>query len=320
MRLLCMVIGLFAALAQAQTNYPTRAVKVIVPQPAGGGYDKLARVMGEFLQEHWGQPVVVENRPGANGIIGTDMTAKAPPDGYTIMLGGIGPHGVNPALYKTLPYDAIKDFAPIVLVSSSPNLLAVQPESGVRTVQELIAVMKTRQDRPLTYASSGNGSSTHLAAEMFAGLTGVKLVHVPYKGSAPMVTALLGKQVDISFVNVLDLLPHVKAGMVRALATGGTRRILALPDVPTIAEAGVPGGETSAWFGFYAPARTPREIVAKLNLDINKAIDSPRVRSNVARNGDVEMFGGSPEVLADFTRAEIAKWTKVIRDGNISQE
>ena len=320
MRLVLFLLAFLATLAQAQTGYPSRPVRMIVPQPAGGGYDKIARVIGEFLQEHWSQSVVVDNRPGANGIIGTEAAAKATPDGYTIMLGGIGPHGINPALYKSLPYDAIKDFAPIVLVASSPNLLAVQHELGVRTVQALIALMKTRKDRPLTYASSGNGSSTHLAAEMFASLAGVQLVHIPYKGSAPMVTALIGKQVDLSFVNVLDLLPHVKAGTVRALATGGAKRIQALPEVPTVAEAGIPGAETSAWFGFYAPARTPREIVAKLNADINKAIEAPRVRNNVARNGDIELFGGTPDEFAQFTRAEIAKWSKVVRDGNISQE
>ena len=311
---------LLATGAPAQNIYPTRPVKVIVPQPAGGGYDKLARVVGEFLQEHWGQSVIVENRPGANGIIGTEIAAKAVADGYTIMLGGIGPHGINPALYKTLPYDAVRDFAPIVLVASSPNLLAVQPDAGIRTLQELIALMRARQDRPLTYASSGNGSSTHLAAELLANRTGTKLIHIPYKGSAPMVTALIGKQVDMSFVTVIDLLAHVKAGTVRAIVTGGSKRIQALPDLPTIAEAGLAGAETSAWFAFYAPVRTPREIVAKLNADMNKAIDAPRVRNNVARNGDIELFGGTAETLAEFTRTEIAKWTKVIREGNIAQE
>jgi len=318
--LLCLALALLPVAVHAQTGYPAKVVRIIVPQPAGGGYDKIARSIGESLQEQWGQSVVVENRPGANGIIGTEATAKAAPDGYTFMLGGIGPHGINPALYKSLPYDAIRDFAPIALVSAAPNILAVRSDLGVQSVKDLVAMIKAGAAKPLTYASSGNGSSTHLAGEMLASLAGAKLVHVPYKGSAPMLTALVAKQVDVSFVNVIDIVGHAKAGSVRALATGGTTRSPALPDLPTIAEAGLPGGETSAWFAFYAPARTPAEIVAKLNADVNRAIGSPKVRDTLGRSGDMQLFGGTAEALAEFTRNEIAKWSKVIKEAGITQE
>ena len=255
----CVLASALSTLAHAQSGaYPARGVKIIVPQPAGGGYDKIARVFGEYLQELWGQSVIVENRAGANGIIGTEAAAKSPPDGYTIMLGGIGPHGINPALYRSLPYDAIRDFAPIVMVASSPNLLAVQPEAGVQSVQDLVALMKSRGDKPLTYASSGNGSSTHLAAEMFASLTGVKLIHVPYKGSAPARTDLLAGHIQMMFESMIGVLPFVTSGKLRALAVSGAKRSPAAPDIPTMAEAGVPGYDASGWVGVLAPAGTAR--------------------------------------------------------------
>ena len=314
--LLILIATLLAGVAHGQTSFPVKPVRFIVPQPAGGGYDTITRVIVARVQEYWGQTIVVDNRPGGNAIIGTDLVAKAAPDGYTMMMGGIGPHGINPALFPKLPYDPVRDFTPIVYVGAAPNLLVVMPTLPVRTAQELAELLKRPQARAMSYGSNGNGSSTHLAAETFLHLIGAKAVHIPYKGSAPMVTALLGNQVEVAFMNINDILVHVKAGTVRALATAATQRAPLLPDVPTISEAGFPGAESLAWFGVFAPAGTPREIVLKANADLNRAMKEPEVRTRLGHNG-MELAGGTPEQFGEFVRAEIAKWTRVVREGNI---
>lgn len=317
MRALAMIfLALLPALVQAQGAYPVKQVRIVVPQPAGGGYDTITRVVATKLQDYWGQPVLVENRAGGNAIIGTDHVAKSSPDGYTLIMGGIGPHAINPALFPKLPYDAVRDFVPVVSVSAAPNLLVVTPAVAATTARELADLLKRAQAQPTGYGSNGVGSSTHLAAEMFLQMVGAKGVHVPYKGSAPMVTALLGNQVEVAFMNIIDILVHVNAGKVRALATAAPRRSPLLPNIPTIGEAGFPGAESSAWFGIFAPAGTPHEIVMKVNGDVNRVIQDPDVRARLSQNG-MELFGGTPEQFGEFMRAEIAKWTRVVREGNV---
>ncbi len=311
-----LALALMPNMTHAQIAYPAKQVRIIVPQPAGGGYDTITRVFAAKLQDYWGHTVLVENRAGGNAIIGTDHVAKSAPDGYTLIMGGIGPHAINPALFPKLPYDAVRDFIPIVSVSAAPNLLVVTPSITANSAKDLAALLKRAQPQPMSYGSNGVGSSTHLAAEMLLQMIGAKGVHVPYKGSAPMVTALLGNQVEVAFMNIIDILVHVNAGRVRALATAATRRSPLLPDVPTIAEAGFPGAESSAGFGLFAPAGTPQDIVTKVNGDVNRAIQEPEVRARLSQNG-MELFGGTPEQFGEFQRAEIAKWTRVVKEGNV---
>jgi tripartite-type tricarboxylate transporter receptor subunit TctC len=250
--LVCLLSWSFSAVAQ---TWPSKPVHVIVPYPAGGFYDLIARLLGAKMQEEFGQPFVVENRTGAGGIVGTDYVARAAPDGYTIMVGGVGPHGINPGLYPKLSYDAVRDFAPIVHVVTAPNVLVVHPSVPANNVQELIALAKAKPGS-LNYASNGVGTSPHLAAELFATSLGIKLVHIPYKGSSPAVAAMLGGQTHLAFNNAGDILQHVRAGKLRALAVTGARRLPALPDLPTMQEVGVPEYEAVAWWGtLRRPAR-----------------------------------------------------------------
>jgi tripartite-type tricarboxylate transporter receptor subunit TctC len=236
-----------------------------------------------------------------------------------MMMGGIGPHAINPALFPKLPYHAVRDFAPVIAVATAPNLLVANPALPARTVQDLVRLLKESQARPMNFGSNGTGSSTHLACEMFTSMAGVKATHIPYKGSAPMVTALLGNHVDIAFMSIVDILPHIKAGKIRALATAAVRRAEALPQVPTIAEAGMPGAESAAWFGVLVPAGTPREIVLKLNGDINRAMETPDLRKQLSHNG-TELLGGTPEQFGEFIRAEIEKWTRVVKEAGVKPD
>ena len=299
-----------AATAQAQT-YPSKPIRMIVPFPPGGTTDILARAIGAELTKAWGQPVVIENRPGAGGNIGSEAVAKSPGDGYTLLMGTVGTHGINPSLYKKMPYDAVKDFAPVTLVALVPNILVVHPSVPAKSVVELIALAK-KQPGKLTYASSGNGTSIHLSGALFESLTGVQMVHVPYKGSAPAVTDLLGGQVNMMFDNMPSALPHVKAGKLRPLGVTSAKRSPAVPDVPTIAEAGVKGYEASSWFGVLAPARTPKDIVAKLNAGIAKSLGTPEMKEKLSSQG-AEPVGNTPEQFGAFIRAEIDKWAKVVK-------
>ncbi len=299
-----------AALAQA---YPSRPIKVVVPYPAGGYYDVMARVVGQKMTESLGQPVVIDNRAGANAILGTEFTAKSPPDGYTIMTGGIGPHGINPSLYAKLPYDAERDFAPIILVATQPNVLVVHPSVAATSVRELVALARSKPGR-VNFASAGAGSSQHLCAEMFASASGIQMNHVPFKGGPPAITALLGGQVDLFFGTASDVLNHIRSGKLRALGVTSARRIPALPDLPTMTEAGVPGYEATAWFAYFAPVGVPPEIIARLNAEIGKALGVPEVRERLTAQGTAEIVGGTPEHLAAFMRSELLKWSRVVKE------
>lgn len=306
----CLAGSAFGVLAQ---SYPTKAVRFVVPYPAGGYYDLLARVIGAKLAENWSQPVVVENRVGANGMVGTDFVAKSPPDGYTILMGGIGPFGISPSLYAKMAYDPVRDFAPVIHVSSAPNVLVVHPSVDARSVKELIALARSDPGK-LTFASAGSGSSQHLSAEMFNAMVGARMTHIPYKGSAPAVTATLGAQVSVLFGTMADVVAHIRADKLRALAVTSARRIPSLPDVPTMSEAGVPGFEATAWFGVFTPAAVPHDIVTKLNQDIGRILQLPDVLERISQQGSAEIVGGSPEQYGAFVRAEIAKWAKVVRE------
>jgi tripartite-type tricarboxylate transporter receptor subunit TctC len=292
--------------------WPSKPIRVIVPYPAGGFYDTVARLIGVKMADDFGQPVLVENRVGAGGIVGTDHVAKSPPDGYTIMVGGIGPHGINPGLYPKLPYDPVRDFEPIVHVVNAANILVVHPSVPAPSLRELVALARAKPGG-LNYASNGSGTSPHLAAEMFASAMDIKLTHIPYKGSAPATTAMLGGQTHMAFNNAGDVLQHIRAGKLRALAVTGAKRLPALPEIPTMQESGVPGYEAVAWWAYYAPAGTPRDIVNRLNGQINKAIQLPDVRDRLSVQGSAEIVGGSPEQLAAFMKGEIAKWSRVIK-------
>jgi tripartite-type tricarboxylate transporter receptor subunit TctC len=232
-------------------------------------------------------------------------------------MGGIGPHGINPAISAKLPYDPIKDFAPLALVASAPNMIIVRNGLPVKTLPELIALLKASQGRPLTYGSNGNATSTHLAAEMFRGIVGADMLHVPYKGSALVAAALAAGEIDFAYISIIDILPLVQAGRVRALATGAPQRAAALPNVPTVGEGGAPGAESSAWFALFAPGGTAPEIVTRLNKEINEALNDPQVRRTLTQSGDMELHGGTPQQLEEHVRNEIARWKKVISEAKI---
>ena len=307
---LAAVLVAAAGCAGAQ-GYPSQPIKLIVPFTAGGTTDILARTIGQKLGESLRQPVIVDNRPGAGGNIGADLVAKAKPDGYTLVMGTIGTQSINASLYSKMPYDSAKDFAPITLVAIVPNVLVVNPTVPAKSVAELIALAKSKPGA-LNFASSSTGGSPHLSGEMFKQMAGVDIAHVPYKGSAPAITDLLGGQVQLMFDNLPSALPQVKAGKLRALAVTSARRSPAAPDLPTIAEAGVPGYEVDSWFGILAPAGTPREIVNKLNAEIVKILQMPDVKERLSEQGAVPV-GDTPEHFAEHIRKETVKWAKVVK-------
>jgi tripartite-type tricarboxylate transporter receptor subunit TctC len=292
-------------------DYPTKPVRMVVPFTPAGTTDILARIVSQKLSEAWGQQFVVENRPGAAGNLGSDMVAKAAPDGYTLLMGTVSSHGINPTLYNKMPYDAVKDFQPVTLVALVPNMLVVHPSVEAKNVQELIALAKKNPGK-LNVASSGSGTSIHLSAELFKTLTGVDMLHVPYKGSGPAVTDLVGGQVQLMFDNMPSSIEHVRAGKLRALGVTTAKRSPAMPDLPTIAEQGVAGYEATSWFGVMAPAGTPKPIVDKLSQQIAKDIKSSSGTKLLAEQG-AEPVGNTPEEFAAFITAEIAKWAKVIQ-------
>jgi len=304
----------FAAmpLLAAAQNYPARPVRLIVPFPAGGTTDILARAIAQKLSEGLGQQFVVDNRPGAGGNIGADFVAKAPPDGYTLLMGTVGTQAINTSLYAKMPYDAAKDFAPVVLVAGVPNVLVVNTALPVRTVADLVKLAKEKPGT-INFASSGNGTSIHLSGELFKVMTGVQMSHVPYKGSAPALVDLIGGQVQVMFDNLPSALPHVKSGKLRAVAVTSTKRAPALPDVPTIAESGVPGFEATSWFGILGPAGTPRDVVTKINAEANKALQSSEMKEKLLSQG-AEAAGGSPEQFGDYIKSETVKWAKVVKE------
>ncbi|MEO8675947.1 MAG: tripartite tricarboxylate transporter substrate binding protein [Casimicrobiaceae bacterium] len=305
------LLALAAIVASAQT-YPAKPIRLVVPFPPGGATDILARDVAQKLTEAWGQQVIVDNRPGAGGNIGSELVAKAAPDGYTLEMGTVGTHAINASLYAKMPYDHVKDFAPVILVAGVPNVLVVNPALPANSVAELIAYAKANPGK-LNFASSGNGTSIHLSGELFKFMAGVQMTHVPYKGSAPALQDLLGGQVQLMFDNLPPSLPQIKAGKLRALAVTSLTRAPALPDVPTMAEAGLPGFEASSWFGVLAPAGTPPAIVTKLNAEIAKWLATPEAKERLSKQG-ANAAGGTPEDFAKHIAAETAKWAKVVKD------
>jgi tripartite-type tricarboxylate transporter receptor subunit TctC len=309
-------MGIAPSDALAQAAYPSKPITIIVPFSAGGTTDILARVVGLHVGQTRGQPVIVDNRAGAGGNIGTQAVARASADGYTLLMGTVGTHAINQSLYKKLPFDPIKDFAPLSRVAMVPNLLVANPAQPYKNVKELIAYAKANPGK-VNFASSGSGTSIHLSGELFKQMTGIDMQHVPYKGSAPAVADLIGGQTAIMFDNMPSVMPHVKAGKLRALAVTTARRSPALPDVPTIAESGVPGYDTSSWFGLLAPAGTPADVVARLNAAIAKALADPDVKTKLAEQG-AEPHPEKPEQFAAFIASETAKWGKVVKESGAS--
>jgi tripartite-type tricarboxylate transporter receptor subunit TctC len=291
-------------------SFPAKPIRVLVGFPPGSAADITARTVGAKVANPLGQQMIVESRPGASSNIATEIVAKAPPDGYTLFLATIA-NTINATLYPKLPFDFVRDFTPVILTAATPNLLAVHPSVPVRSVAELVALAKKRPGR-LNYASSGAGSSPHLSAELFKSMTGINMTHIPYKGSPPAVADLVAGEVALMFSPTSTVLPHVQSGRLRALGISTLTRLASLPDLPTIAESGLPGYETITWFGFVAPAGTPAQIVARLNGEILKVLHSPDVRRQFATQG-IEVLGGTPEQFAAYIRDEITKWAKVIR-------
>jgi tripartite-type tricarboxylate transporter receptor subunit TctC len=308
--------ALFAFPALAQ-DYPSRPVRLVVPFAAGGPNDIIARLVGGRLSEALGQPIVVENRPGAGGNIGTDFVAKAPPDGYTLLSAGPGSLIINPLL-GSVPYDTARDFAPVSLMASAPNVLVVHPSVPAKSVKELIELARARP-RQLNYASGGPGSTPHLSGALFAVMAGIDIVHVPYKGTGPASADLLGGQVQMAFFGIPPLLPHIKSGKLRALAVTGMRRSPELPEVPTMHEAALPGYEVSPWYGLLAPAGTSRAIITRLNAEVSRVVRSADMKEKLAVQG-AEAAGGTPEEYAAVIRADTATWARVIRDAGIRGE
>ena len=296
--------------AQAQ-GYPTKPIRLVVPYAPGGATDIIGRATAEELTKTIGQPVVVENRPGAGANLGSEMVARATPDGYTLLTTASSTHGISPFLYANLSYDPNKDLTPVIALASFSNVLVVHPSVKANTVQELIDLAKAKPGK-LTCASSGFGSSIHMSCEMFKHMVGLDIVHVPYKGSAPAVTDLMGGQVDLMFDNIPSAISHVRAGKLRALATTGAERAAALPDLPTMIEAGVDGYQSGAWFGLAVPAGTPADIVARLNAEGRKAVEAPGFVKRIEELG-YDIVGGTPEQMAAMIDEEVKRWGPIVK-------
>ena len=319
------LVSLAATLAALTTHapaaadaYPARPIRFVVAFPPGGGTDIIARSIAQKLAERIAQQVVVDNRPGAGGNIGTDIVAKSAPDGYTILMGSAGPLAINASLFAKMPFDPIKDLAPVTLAASTPNVLVVHPSLPARTVKELIALARSRPGE-INFASSGHGTPAHLAGELFDSMAGVKLVHVPYKGAAPALADLLGGQVQLMFSTMPPALPHVKDGKLRALAVTSRKRSPAAPELPTIDEAALPGFEAITWHGVVAPAGTPAAIIARLNREIVAILHLPEVVERLSGQG-AEALGSTPEEFASYIKSESVKWAKVVRESGAKAE
>lgn len=310
-RALLVGLGVLCLSAGAFAQYPNKPIKIIVPFLAGGTTDIMARAVAADLQKAFGQAVVVENRAGAGGNIGADAVAKSAPDGYTFLMGTVGTHAINMALYAKMPYDAVKDFAPVSLVAAVPNILVAAPSFPVNSVKELIDLAK-KEEGKLTFASSGSGTSIHLSGELFKQLAGVQMTHVPYKGSSAALPDVMSGQVNVMFDNAPSVMPHIKGGKLKAIAVTSSRRTPALPNVPTIAEAGLPGFEASSWFGLLAPAGTPKDIVDKVSGQIQKMVQTPEMKERMAGQG-ADGVGNTPEQFAAHIKTEIDKWAKVVK-------
>ncbi|HEX6635317.1 MAG TPA: tripartite tricarboxylate transporter substrate binding protein [Usitatibacter sp.] len=308
-RILAVLLAAFATAAYAQP-YPSKPIHFVVPYPAGGPLDTVARLLGQKVSESVHQPVVVENKPGAGGNIGADYVAKAAPDGYTILMGAVATHAINPTLYRNIPYDPVKDFAPVTEVAWTPNVLVVNPSLPVSNVKEFIAYAKAHPGE-LNFGSGSTGSAGHLAGELFKTMAGVQMVHVPYKGAGPAMQDLIGGQIQLMFDNLASSLGQVRAGKVRALAVTTAKRSTLAPDLPTIAESGLPGFDISTWFGIFAPGGTPQPVVQRLHDAFVAALHAPDVQATMKKMG-AEPVGNTPEEFAAYIRAEARKYAKVI--------
>lgn len=309
---ICAILAALLPLAapQAQQDYPQKPIRIVVPFPPGGYSDVLARLIGAEFNKAFGQPGVVENRPGAGGNIGADVVAKSAPDGYTLVMGTIGTHAINATLYKNIPYDTDKDFAAVAFVADAETVLVVNPAVPARSVAELVALAKSKPDG-ITYASGGAGTTSHLAGELFKAATGADIVHIPYKGNAPALSDLVSGQVSMSFATLTPALPFIKSGKLIALATLGAARAPVLPDIPTLEEAGIKGFEVRNWTGFFAPAGTPPAILEKLAAQVDRTMQTPEVQAKLRNEGLMYTRMG-PQAFADFARAERDKWRKVV--------
>jgi tripartite-type tricarboxylate transporter receptor subunit TctC len=308
--LLAAVVCALPLHAAAQA-YPSKPIRFVVPYPAGGPLDTIARLLGQKVSESLKQPVLVDNKPGAGGNIGADLVAKAPADGYTILMGAVATHAINPTLYARIPYDPVRDFAPVTQVASTPNVLVVNPAVPVASVRELIAHAKANPGK-LNFGSGSTGSAGHLAGELFKVLAGVEMTHIPYKGAAPAMQDLVGGQIQLMFDNLASSLTQVRAGRVRALAVTTPARTALAPELPTIAESGLAGFDISTWFGVFAPAGTPREAIARLHAEFTRALSSPDVREKMINLG-AEPVGNTPAEFATYIRAEAEKYARVIK-------
>ena len=314
---LCLGLALAGA-ASAADEYPSKPTRIVVPYTPGGFNDTLARTVGDRLAKAWKQPVVVDNRPGGNTVLGNNIVAKSPPDGYTILITPL-PFSALPALYGAkLPYNALKDFQPLVWAGSTHNVLAVRSDLGVSSVRELIDYAKKNPGK-LNYGSTGSGSSNHLSMELFMNMTDTRMTHVPYKGSAPAVMAMLGGEIDVLFDNVPNLMQQIKAGKLKPIAVTGTSRAPLLPEIPTVAESGVPGYEVTVWFGMQMPAGTPRAVLERANQDIVRILKEPDVVKQFRDQG-VEVVASTPEAFGELLSKEVPKWTKVVNDAGVKVE
>jgi len=312
------ILALLASGGAVAQQYPVKPVRIVVGFTPGGGNDVISRLVASNLTTAFGRQFVVENRPGAGGMIAAELVAKSPPDGYTLFLAGVATHGINPNLQKNIPYDPIKDFDPVSLIASAPALLAVHPSLPVRTVKQFIALAKARPGQ-LNYASSGHGSSSQLAAELFNSMAGTKIQHVPYKGIGAASTDLLSGQVQVMFNAAAALLVHTRSGRMRALGIGSLQRIQAIPDIPTLSESGVPGYQSGSWYGFVVPAGTPRAIIDRLSRETAAAVKSPDISSKLSAEANL-VIGSSPEEFSAHIKGELARIGKVIRAAGITLE
>jgi tripartite-type tricarboxylate transporter receptor subunit TctC len=303
--------------AHAQQAYPSKIIKIVVPTSPGGGNDAMARIVASKLQERWKNPVIVENKAGANGAIASEFVARAAPDGYTLLFGYIATHGINPGLSK-VPYDPVKDFVPIAEIAEAQGVLVVNPTVDAKTVKELIALAKAKPGT-MSYASAGNGTAPHIAGELFKQQAGVDILHVPYKGSGPAVTDTLAGTTQIMFPSLVAAVPHIKSGKLRALAVTGSRRSPLFPQLPTVAESGVAGFEITQWYGFFAPAKTPKDIVDKLNKEIVAIMKDPDTAKKFADQG-ADIVTGSPDDFGKLVQSELAKWSKFIKEAKITAD
>jgi tripartite-type tricarboxylate transporter receptor subunit TctC len=316
--LICGFAALAGAAAHAADPYPSKAVRIVVPFAAGGSTDLLARNIAQRLNDAWKQPVLVDNRAGAGGIIGTDVVAKAPADGYTVLVGTVTTNAVAAGLYQKLPFDPQRDFAPITEFAYIPQLLSVHPSVPVKSVKELVTLVRARPGE-LTYGTAGNGSASHMAMELFQSMARIKMVHVPYKGTGPAMTDLLGGHIGLMFDVIMTSLPHLQSGKLRALAISSLERSPTVPNVPTVAESGYPGFEALVWFGFFAPAGTPQDVIRRIQEETARALTAPKMRELLASQGLV-VVASTPADFARRVGGEIAKWRKVIQVAGIKLE